>query len=161
MNIGIIIYSLSGHTSEVAKAIAARFRRDSHEVDIKLLMVTGMSHPGSRRFTIHNEPESEEIDGYDAIIFGSPVWLLRASPVILKFQARLEKLDGKKLMNVVTQLSPWRSLGGDQALKAMDAQLKASGGKVLPGESIRYFFGCDRRQLAETLERMYGRVTET
>lgn len=161
MNIGIIIYSFSGHTALVAKAIAARFRKEGHDVDIKLLMATGMTHPGSRKFTIHNMPESEEIDGYDAIIFGSPVWLLRASPVILKFQARLEKLGGRKLLNFVTQLSPWRSLGGDQALKAMDARLRESGGTVLPGESIRYFFGYNKKGLAEALERIYGRITKS
>ena len=96
----------------VAKAIAERFRRDNHDVGIKLLMATGMTRPGSKIFTMCNVPGSEEIDEYDAILFGGPVFFLRASPVILKFLGRLEKLDGKKVVCFVTQLSPWPSLGG-------------------------------------------------
>jgi flavodoxin len=157
MNIGIIIYSMSGHTATVAKAIAERFRRENHDVDLKLLMVTGMTHPGSKRFSICNLPESEEIDGYDVLFFGGPVWLFSASPVILKFLGMLEKLDGKKTMNFVTQVSPWPSLGGYQALKMMNDRLKESGATVLPGESVQYFFGTDRRKLNETMERIYQR----
>lgn len=160
MNIGIIIYSMSGHTAMVAKAIAARFRKDNHDVGVKLLMATGMTRPGSRRFTICNVPGSEEIDGYDAILFGGPVLFFRASPIILKFLGRLKKLDGKKVLSFVTQLSPWPSLGGYQALKAMDNRLKESGGTILSGESIRYFFGCNKQKLNETLERIYAKIVQ-
>jgi flavodoxin len=162
MNIGIIIYSMSGHTAAIAKAIAVRFRKDDHDVDIKLLLVTGMTHPGSKRFSICNMPKSEEIDGYDAVLFGGPVWLFKASPVILKFIGWLEKLNGKKVMCFVTQLSPWPSLGGHQALKMMNHRLKESGGggKVLPGESIQYFFGSNKQKLDETLERIYGKIMQ-
>jgi flavodoxin len=158
MNIGIIIYSMSGHTATVAKAVAERFRRDDHDVDIKLLLVTGMPHPGSKRFSICNMPESEEIDGYDAILFGGPVWLFKPSPVILKFLGRLEKLDRKKLLCFVTQLSLWPSLGGHQALKMMNNKLKESGGTILPGESFQYFFGTNKQRLDETIERIYGKI---
>jgi flavodoxin len=158
MNIGIIIYSMSGHTATVAKAVAERFRRDDHDVDIKLLLVTGMPRPGSKRFSICNMPDSEEIDGYDAILFGGPVWLFKASPVILKFLGRLEKLKGKKLLCFVTQLAPWPSLGGYQALRTMNSKLKESGGTILPGESFQYFFGINKQKLNETIERIYEKI---
>jgi NAD(P)H dehydrogenase (quinone) len=160
MKIGIIIYSMSGHTVTIAKAIAERFRKENHDVDIKLLMVTGMTHPGSKRFSICNMPESEEIDEYDALVFGGPVWLFKASPVILKFIGWLEKLDGKSVTCFVTQLSPWPSFGGYQALKSMNDRLKASGGAILPGESIQYFFGSNKQKLNDTLERIYGKITQ-
>lgn len=160
MHIGIILYSMSGHTASIAKAIAERFRKENHDVDIKLLMVTGMTHPGSKRFSICNLPESEDIDGYEAIIFGGPVWLFKASPVILKFLGWLEKLHGKRVTCFVTQLAPWPSFGGYQALKAMSDQLKESGASVLPGESIQYFFGSNKQKLNEAMDRIYERITQ-
>jgi flavodoxin len=159
MNIGIIIYSSSGHTVTVAKTIAERFRKDGHDVDIKLLLATGMPRPGSKRFSISNAPTSEDIDGYDAIVFGGPVWFFRASPVILKFLGRIENLGEKKVIPFVTQLSPWPSFGGNQALRSMEFRLKGSGGKVLPGEVIPYFFGPDKQKLSGALERMFGNLT--
>ncbi len=67
MNIGIIIHSQSGHTAKLAIAIADRFRINGHEAGIVSLMTTGLIKPNSRRFTICNIPEQEEIDSFDAI----------------------------------------------------------------------------------------------
>ena len=158
MNIGIIVHSQSGHTAAAAKAIAERFRANGHEVDIKLLMTTGMAKPGSRKFSICNAPEEEEINQFEAILFGGPVWGFKASPVIREYLQWLKKLEGKKVLSFVTMASPWKSLGGNQALHTMNEELRASGGTVLPGEILRYFFGFNKQRLNETVERIYKNV---
>jgi flavodoxin len=158
MNIGIIIHSQSGHTAAAAKAIAEKFRANNHDVDIKLLMTTGMSKPGSRKFTICNAPEEEEIDSYDAIIFAGPVWGFKASPVIREYLQWLKKLNNKKAICFVTMFFPWKSFGGNQAIHAMNEELRASSANVLPGEILRYFFGFNKRELEEVVERMYKTV---
>jgi flavodoxin len=159
MHIGIILHSQSGHTAGVAKTIAAKFRENGHDVDIKLLLTTGQLRPGSKRFTICNAPEEEEIAGFDAILFGGPVWGGRASPVIMEYLTWLKKLGGKKVLSFVTQAFPWKALGGNQAIKAMNEDLQASGGEVMPGEILQYFFGINKAKLDEAVARIVTHIT--
>jgi flavodoxin len=159
MNIGIIIHSQSGHTAALAKAIAEKFRANNHEVDIKLLLTSGLNKPGSRNFTISNTPEEEDINLYDAILFGGPVWGFKASPVIMEYLRWLKKLNGKKAMGFVTMASPWKSLGGTRAIRAMNEELEASGSTVLAGEMVQYLFGFNKQKLQEAVERIYKNVT--
>lgn len=158
MNIGIIIHSQSGHTAALAKAIAEKFRQQGHDVDIKLLLTSGLTKPGSRHFTISNTPEDDEIAAFDIILFGGPVWGFKASPVIMEYLRWLKKLNGKKTLSFVTHGFPWKSLGGCQALRAMNEEIRASGGTVLPGEILQYFCGFNKRKLQEALERICRNV---
>lgn len=155
MHLGIIIHSQSGHTASVARAIAEKFRGRGHEVDLKLLLTSGMSKPGSRNFSICNAPEDEEIASFDALLVGGPVWGFRASPVIREFLTWLKKLEGKKALAFVTHGLPWPTLGANQAIHAMNEDLRASGATVLPGEALHYFFGIRKAKLAEALDRIY------
>jgi NAD(P)H dehydrogenase (quinone) len=158
MNIGIIVHSQSGHTAAAAKAIAEKFRSNGHEVDIKLLLTSGMAKPGSRNFTISNTPEDEEIAAFDAIIVGGPVWRFKASPVIREYLDWLKKIEGKKALAIVTMAFPWKSWGGEKAIHTMNEGLRASGATVLQGEIIRYFFGFNKAKLAEAVERVYKSI---
>lgn len=158
MHIGIIVHSQSGHTAGVAKAIAEKFRESGHDVDIKLLLTTGQPRPGSRRFTICNAPDEEEIASFDALLVGGPVWGGRASPVISEFLTWLKGLKGKKTLSFVTQFFPWKSLGGNQAIKSMNEDLKASGGEVMPGEILQYFFGINKTKLDDAIGRIVKHI---
>jgi NAD(P)H dehydrogenase (quinone) len=160
MHIGIIVHSQSGHTAEFAKAIAEKFRTAGHEVDITPLMTSGLYKPGSRNFTISNTPEEEDIRLCDALLFGGPVWGGKASPVVMEYLRWLKKLNGKKVLNFVTKGLPWKVLGGNQAIRAMNEEIKASGGTVLPGEIQHYFFGFNKQKLQEALERIFKNVAE-
>ena len=160
MHIGIIVHSQSGHTAAFAKAIAEKFRAAGHEVDITPLMTSGLYKPGSRNFTISNTPEEEDIRLCDALLFGGPVWGGKASPVIMEYLRWLKKIDGKKALSFVTMGFPWKSFGGNRAIRAMNEEIRASGGTVLPGEILHYFFGFNKQKLQEALERIYKIVTE-
>jgi flavodoxin len=160
MHIGIIVFSQSGHTAAAAKAIAEKFRANGHEVDIKLLLTTGMTRPGSNHFTICNSPEQEDIDSYEALIIGTPVWAFKESNVIREFLTWLNKLNGKKALGFCTMVFPWKSLGGNQAILHMSEDLRASGATVLPGEILPYFFGFNKQQLNDSIDRIYKAITE-
>jgi len=160
MHIGIIVHSQSGHTAALAKAIAEKFRSAGHEVDITPLMTSGLYKPGSRNFTISNTPEEEDIGLCDAILFGGPVWGGKASPVIMEYLRWLKKLNGKKALSFVTMGFPWKSFGGNKAILAMNEEIRASGGTVLQGEILHYFFGFNKQKLREALEQIFKNVTE-
>jgi menaquinone-dependent protoporphyrinogen IX oxidase len=159
MHISLIVHSQSGHTAAFARAIAERFRAGGHEADITPLMTSGLHKPGSRNFTISHTPEEEDLRLCDAVLFGGPVWGGKASPVIMEYLRWLKKLNGMKALCFVTQAFPWKSLGGLQAIRAMDEQLEASSCAMLPGEILHYFFGFNRKKLQEAVERIYMNVT--
>jgi flavodoxin len=159
MHIVIIVHSQSGHTAALAKTIAERFRSGGHEVDITPLQTSGLHKPGSRDFTISHAPEEEDLCRCDAVLFGGPVWGGRASPVIMEYLRWMKKLNGKKALCFVTKGLPWKALGGTQAIRAMNEEIRASGGTVLPGEILHYFFGFNKLKLQEAVERIYSTVT--
>ena len=51
MHVGIVIHSQSGHTANLARAIAARLRENGHEVDIELLRPKGSVNRFTRTVT--------------------------------------------------------------------------------------------------------------
>lgn len=158
MNIGIVVHSQSGHTATLAKAIAEKFRQNNHEVDIMPLLTTGLAKPGSRHFTICNAPDQEELERFDAILFGGPVWGFKASPVIKEFLSWMKKIDTKKVASFVTYGLPWPSCGANQAIRSMNQELRASGGTVLPGVMLHYFFGFNKAALSAALDRIYQSI---
>jgi len=133
MKTAIVIYSQSGHTAEVAKALGAVFTARGHEVDITLLRTAGNVTSRSGNFELRSVPDIKE---YDCIIIGGPVIGFRASPVTMKFLAQTGRLDGKKVLCLVTKGLPFLWTGGTQALRAMEEELALSQAQQLPGEII-------------------------
>jgi flavodoxin len=87
MKICIIYHSETGNTRHVAQHIASEF-------DAQLVEVTDTaSYNRLTRFVVHCkmargeektliEPDSVNISGYDLVVFGSPVWAFKPTPVI-------------------------------------------------------------------------------
>ncbi|NLG15777.1 MAG: flavodoxin family protein [Fibrobacter sp.] len=157
MKVAIVIHTQSGHTTQFARAIASKFNQNGHECDVMLLRTTGQVSPGSRKFTIKNPPE---IYGYDAALFGGPVWAFSASPVIKSYLGQLKNLKCKKVMSIATKGLPFSWTGGSRALKQMDQELEASGGTVLPGEVLHFFFKANQKKMNSAVERIFKAFTD-
>ena len=96
MKICIIYHSETGNTRHVARHIASAF-------DAQLVEVTDTaSYNRLMRFFVHCkmargeektviEPASVDISGYDLVVFGSPVWAFKPTPVI---HAAIDELKG-------------------------------------------------------------------
>lgn len=103
MNRAVVYYSLSGNTKEAAKIIARKLGAKIFEIDlVKLLpkntvrqmLVGGMQSTFGRRPKIKGVPDN--IDYYDEIILGMPVWAgMPASPVntFIKNYGVADKID--------------------------------------------------------------------
>ncbi len=152
MKIGIIIHTQSGHTAHFARAIAAKFKSNGHEAEIEMLRTAGRVSPGSRKFTIKNSPEVEQ---FDAILFGAPVWAFKASPVIMAYLSQLTKIKNKKVLSFVTMMFPFPWMGGKQAIKAMNQELETSGAEVLPGEILQFFIKANPQKMEQAVERIF------
>lgn len=156
MKIGIVIHTQSGHTAQFARAIATKFNSNGHQAEIEMLRTVGQVSPGSRKFTIKNMPT---LDEYEAVLFGGPVWAFKASPVIMTCLSELRNIKNKKVMSFVTMGLPFSWMGGKQAIKAMDQELEASGGEVLPGEILHYFVKTNPQKLEQAVDRIFQSFT--
>jgi flavodoxin len=157
MNIGIVIHTSSGHTLKFAQAIRDKLVSSGHEVDLTGLRTTGMVTAGIlpvRRvnFSIKNPPDLQE---FDAVLVGAPVWGFKASPVIMRYLIEnVQRLKGKRALSFVTMMG----FGGDRALKMMNEELEAAGADVLEGEKLKYFFRPNLVRMGEAVERVCGRL---
>jgi flavodoxin len=160
MNIGMVIHTSSGHTLKFAQAIRDKLVSSGHEVDLTGLRTVGAVNAGLLpigrvSFTIRNSPELEE---FDAVLVGGPVWGLKASPVIMRYLIEdVQKLKGKRALSFVTM----GIFGGAKALRMMNGELEAAGAEVLEGEALRYFIKPDAAKLKEAVERICGRICGT
>ncbi len=151
MNIGIIIHTQTGHTLHFAKAIQNKLIEQGHTAEVKGLRTKGAVKPRSSKFELRRIPKTDE---YEAILFGGPVWAFTASPVIIKFLKTIGTLKGKKALCFVTMGLPLPFLGGKQAVKAMESELDLSGGDILPGVILPYFFKGNRGKMNAAVQRV-------
>ncbi|MDR3012338.1 MAG: flavodoxin-like domain-containing protein [Chitinispirillales bacterium] len=156
MKIAIVIHTSTGHTLKFAQAIrdAIEAKNQGHEVDILGLRTIGTASPafipGGGRFTIKSPPE---IDEYDAVLVGGPVWVFGPSPVVMQYIVEdIRTLKGKKALSFVTM---W-GFGGKRALRKMDNELEASGADMLEGEALVYFMKAN----VEKMKAAVGRICE-
>lgn len=103
MNRAVVYYSLSGNTKEAAKVVARKLGAKIFEIDlvkplpkntVRQMLVGGMQSTFGRRPKIKGVPDN--IDYYDEIILGMPVWAgMPASPVntFIKNYGVADKID--------------------------------------------------------------------
>jgi flavodoxin len=79
MKIGVFVHSQSGNTARFGLAITHALREKSQDVDVELLRPVGKVRPRARHIEFRTLPEIEE---YDMLLFGGPIWAFNASPVL-------------------------------------------------------------------------------
>ena len=158
MKVGIIVYSQSGHTATFARTIADHLREAGIEYDVELLRPHGIPKPWTGKIEFRRIPELEE---YDVVLIGGPVWALNASKVISKYLNSIKPIKGKKAIPFVTHGLPMKSLGANRALNKMTTELEELGADVLEGESQHYLlFKTNKNKMNEAAKRIVERIKE-
>jgi len=124
MNIGIIIYSKTGNTLQVAERIGAS------------LIEAGL-HAEVQRFSAETENAQSNIpirltavpdpNGYDAVIFGAPVQAFSLDPAMSMYLKQIGALKRVPTLCFVTQHFKKAWMGGNRAMKQLLAQLQEKG----------------------------------
>ena len=103
MKTAVIYYSLDGNCALVAKTIKETLNADIFEIrTIDRKKRTGIAKLAWCGFQVitHKKPELEplsiDINAYDLIILGTPVWAASPTPAILSFLDKT-KITGKKI----------------------------------------------------------------
>jgi flavodoxin len=126
MNIGIIVYSYTGHTLSVAVRLKETLSAAGHVADLERVEVVGPETLGATDVQLKTKPET---DPYDALVFASPVRGGMMPPAMTRYLEQVSSLEGKKVACLVTHFFPpgW---GAQQTLRQMIEVCESKGATV-------------------------------
>jgi menaquinone-dependent protoporphyrinogen IX oxidase len=154
MNVGIILYSHTGHTLTVGQAIMESLLAQGHKVRLERIEAAN-EDPNSRQpLVLTSIPDPSP---YDAVILGAPVQGGRLSPIMQAYLDRLPSLREKKAACFVTQHFRAKWMGSTRAVKQITNAVEKQGATVLASGIVQWS-SKDReeqiRQVADLLSRI-------
>lgn len=152
MDIGIIVYSQTGHTLSVATKLSEKLSADGHAVTLERVESIGPVGPAQTGVQLKSKPE---VDAYDAVVFGSPVIGGALPPAMSGYMAQLPSLRDKKVACLITHFfrPAW---GANQTIAQMEDICESKGATVCGAGNVKWFQLRRKRQIAEVVERMSG-----
>ena len=137
MKIGIVYYSRTGNTRQVAKILQEKFKEKKADVD--LIEIEHVKRPGfftagrasSKELEVPIKNTDFNLGKYDVIIAGSPTWAGKPSPFITTFMKKAENIQGKKVAVFGTGMSPIDKR--DQLKEIMKNNFEKAGIKTING----------------------------
>jgi flavodoxin len=140
MKVGIIVYSQTGNTFQVAEDLEKRISGSGHAVKLDRIEVEGEPKPGEKKIKFENEPK---VDPYDIIVFGAPVQAFSLCVVMKKYLSDIGSMKGKKVHLLTTKAISTKWSGGNGAINKMKKLSEAKGAVV--GETGIIFWGKKHR----------------
>ena len=135
MEIGIIVYSQTGHTLEVCEKLKDRFIGEGQSVSLERVTVVGERVSGARSFELQNRPDPSP---FDAIVFASYVEAFSLCSVMEQYIRDLESLEDKKVACLVTQQLPYAWMGGRRAIRQMTSLCGSKGAVIRAGAVVNW-----------------------
>ena len=149
MNIGIIVYSRTGHTFSVANKLQQTLSTAGHTVNLERVETAGPVSMGATNVALKTKPG---VDAYDALVFGCPVRGGEPAPSMASYLEQLGSLEGKKVACLVTGFFPVAGWGRDQTIDQMKQICKSKGATVCGSGSVGWFSFSRKRQIAEVAD---------
>ncbi len=128
MRIGIIVFSHTGHSFKVAEEIEKELNKKGHTVVLERIETDGDAQKMSDDIKFKTIPK---VDGYDALIFGTPVWAFHLNPIMNRYLSDIPEIKGKKAVVFVTKEFTPKWTGGNQSVKKMTSLIEKKNGKVI------------------------------
>lgn len=144
MNIGIIIYSQTGNTREVAGQLQEKLVAKGHRADIEEIEIKGKVPAQPGQFELSSSPDPGK---YDALVFGSPVQAFNLHPVMKAYLDQLPPLEDRTVACFITKRLPIVWTGGTQAIGKMKTACHSKGALV-KGAEIIFWSGRESREKA-------------
>lgn len=133
MMIGIVIYSQTGNTRNVAEKLKIELAAAGHTIVIEEVTIEGKLPAQPGQLELKNIPN---VDSCEAVIFGAPVQALSLNPVMKKYMEQLHSLIGKKVVCFVTKQIPLLWFGGTGAVSTMKKICSSKGADVIGTEIV-------------------------
>ena len=154
MNIGIIVYSRTGHTLSVAQTLKEGMSVAGHEVMLDQVETAGPVSLSATRAELKTKPD---VDEFEAVVFGSPVQGGVPAAPVMSYLEQVASLEGKQVACFVTGVLP-AGWGRNQALAKMKEICESKGATVCGSESVGWLsFGRRRKisKLVDSLSRLF------
>lgn len=129
MKIGIIVYSQTGNTLQVAQKLQAALSAAGHEAALETVTVASGDPRDMTAPVLTNAPDPGR---FDILYFGSPVQAFSLARAMALYLSQLPSLGGKHAACFLTQQLPYAWLGGNRGLRQMAAAVTQKGGEALP-----------------------------
>jgi multimeric flavodoxin WrbA len=156
MNIGIVVHSQTGHTLSLAEILKERLLAAGHAVTLELVETSGRAKPGAADVQLKTRPE---VDPYDALVFGSPVWGGVMSSAMTSYLEQVTSLQGKRVACMVTHIFP-PGLGANQTISQMKEICESKGAIICGSGSVSWFPLGRKRRIAEVVDNLIGFIHE-
>jgi multimeric flavodoxin WrbA len=157
MNVGIIVYSKTGHTLFVATQLQEALATAGHTEHLDQVDAVGSVRPNATDVPLQTLPETE---GYDAIVFGAPTWGGAPAPPMASYLKQVASLEGRKAVCLVTGLFP-PGLGRNQCLARMTELCESKGATICGTGSVGWLSFGRKRKIAKVVESLAGLLQES
>jgi len=134
MNIGIIVYSYTGNTLNVAQRLKDQLESKGHTVGLESIKAKN-EDPKQTQVELSTTPNPSN---YDAIVLGTPVRGFQVSPIMKAYLQQMPELNQKKVACFVTHTFPLPWLGGNQTINAMRKLVEAKNAVVSANAVINW-----------------------
>lgn len=150
MLIGLIIYSLSDHTWEVAEALRDCLEAAGHEVTLARVEVAGLASRATEDAPLKTLPS---VEGYDAVVFGTPVRGGAIPSPMRRYLEHLPSLQGMKVALLTTHFfrQDW---GSQQVMTALQGTCEAKDAAICGAADVKWSGFGRQRRTKETVARL-------
>lgn len=147
MNIGIIVYSLSGHTLFVAMKLKEELSAVGHEVTLERVETVGPAKVSAENAGLKTMPGTGP---YNALLFGSPVRGGTPPPPMRRYLEQIPSLYDKKVACFVTHFFR-REWGANQTITQIREICESKGATVCGSGDVRWFSLSRKRQISQVV----------
>lgn len=124
MKVGIIVYSKTGNTMQVAERIRAALVEAGLQTEVQRFSAEADNAQSNTPVRLTAQPDP---NGYDAVIFGAPVQAFSLDPAMAMYLKQIGTLKNVPTLCFVTQHFKKIWLGGNRAMKQLLMQLQEKG----------------------------------
>lgn len=151
MQIGIIVWSVSGHTFSIAETFSKCLADKGHTISIERIAISRDLMKPEKPWSITEVPKTAD---YDALVFGSYVEAFNLTIVMKKYLVGIEDLAGKKCFVLVTQSLPKAWMGGNRAVNQIKKLVTAKGGVVVDSALVSWGNKAKELQIEEACDKI-------
>ncbi len=150
MKIGMIYYSKTGHTAQLAEKAAEKLRKAGHDVDIRRLETVVPLSMSAERAAVKEMPA---IGDYDALAVGTPVHGGRISAPVVTFIENTPSFEGKPVVFFLTHFFPTK-LSAHITIDALEKLGSEKNGQVLGSVDVTWFSFTRKKQVRDAAAEM-------
>ncbi len=147
MNIGIIVYSLSGHTLAVATTLKEALLAAGHTVSLEKVEIVGVATRATEDAALKTQPN---VNPYDALVFGCPVRGGTVPSPMRRYLEQIPSLSDKKVACLLTHFFR-REWGANQVFAQMKAIIEPKGATIIGTVEVKWFSLKRKQQIAQAV----------